>query len=71
MALPQAGVLLARGVVQVPHRRRDISVAHPFLHPADVGLGDHPRPERVPQIVEAQRAQAGDAQRDFVATAKS
>ena len=49
--------LIAAGrVVQVLHRRLDVGVAHPLLHAADVGLGDHPRAEGVAQVVEAQRA---------------
>ena len=30
-------------------------MAHPLLDAADVGLGDHARPERVAQVVKAQR----------------
>jgi hypothetical protein len=37
--------------VEVAHRRLDVGVSHPFLHAADVGLGDHARAERVAQIV--------------------
>jgi hypothetical protein len=54
--------------VEVLHRRRDVGVAHPLLDPADVGYGDHPRAERVAQVVEAQRPEAGSLQRRLVAT---
>ena len=47
----ETGVLLPRRVVQVAHRRLDVSVAHPLLNAADIGLGDHPRAERVTEIV--------------------
>ncbi len=43
----QAGVLLARGVVEVLHRRLDVRVPHPLLHTPDVCLGDHPGSKRV------------------------
>jgi hypothetical protein len=33
--------------MEVLHRRLDAGVAHRLLFPADVGLGDHPRAERV------------------------
>ncbi len=67
----QTRVLRVRGVVQVTHRRLDIRVAHPLLDPADVGLGDHPRPERVPEVVEPQGPQVGGLQRRLVASAQS
>jgi hypothetical protein len=37
--------------MQVAHRRLDVGVAHPLLDAADIHLGDHPRAERVAQIV--------------------
>src|SRR3954468_16969491 len=55
----ERGVLLARDVMEVFHRRLDVGVAHPLLHAADVGLTDHARAEGVAQVVEAERAQAG------------
>jgi len=35
------------------------AVTHPLLHPTDVCLPDHPGPEGVSQVVEAQLAQGG------------
>jgi len=52
----ELGVLAAWRVVEVAHRRLDVGVAHPLLNPADVGHGDHSRPECVAEIVEAQCA---------------
>jgi len=43
----QACVLLAWGVMEVLHRRLDVRMTHPLLDAADVGFGDHPRPERM------------------------
>ena len=57
--LDQGSVVMARGVVQVSHGRLDVGMAHPLLHAADVRPSDHPRAERVAQVVKAQRAQAG------------
>jgi len=42
-------------------------MAHPFLHPADVGLRDHPRTERMAQVMEPERSQPSFRQRSFVA----
>jgi hypothetical protein len=56
--------------MQVAHRRLDVRVAHPLLHPPDVGLGDHPRAERVPQVVEAQRTEFRAGERGLVAAAE-
>jgi len=42
-------------------------MAHPLLHPPDASLGDHPRPERVPQVVEAQRTELGPDECGLVA----
>ena len=42
-------------------------MAHPFLDAADVGLGDHSRPEGVAKVVEAELALAGALQRRVVA----
>src|SRR4051794_13876910 len=53
----QARFVRALDVVEVLHRRRDVGVAHPLLHSSDVGLGDHPRAERVAEVVEAQRTE--------------
>ena len=64
------GVVRARHVVQVAHRRLDVRVAHPLLDAQDVGLGDHPRAERVAQVVEAQPSQAGAVERGHVAAAQ-
>ena len=47
----EAGVFLAGGVMEVAHRGLDVGVAHPLLDPADVGLADHPGPERVAEIM--------------------
>lgn len=44
----QPGVLLMRRVVQILHRRLDVGMPHPLLHPPNIRLGDHPRAERVP-----------------------
>ena len=46
-------------VVQVAHRRGHVGVAHPCGHLDDARTVDRKRPERVPQIVEAQRSQLG------------
>ena len=43
-----AGILFTRRVVEVLHRRLDVGVSHPLLDATNVGLGDHPGPERVP-----------------------
>ena len=43
----ERGVVVARRVVQVLHRGLHVGVAHPLLHAADVGLGDHPRAKRM------------------------
>jgi hypothetical protein len=48
--------------MEVAHRGLDVGVAHPLLDSADVGLGDHSRPEGVAQIVEPQRPEASRAQ---------
>lgn len=45
--------------MEVLHRRLDVRVAHPFLDAADVGDADDPRPERVAEVVEAERSQCG------------
>jgi hypothetical protein len=63
-------VLAARRVVEVTHRRLDVRVTHPLLHTADIGLGDHASPERVAQIVEAERAETGVSESRFEATAE-
>jgi hypothetical protein len=42
-------------------------VSHPFLYPADVGLGDHPCAEGVAEVMEAQRPQARGRERRLVA----
>ena len=55
----EAGFLIAWGVVEILHRRLDVRVAHPLLHPPNVGLGDHPGTERVAQIVESELPEAG------------
>ena len=47
----QASLVGALDVVEVLHRRRDVGVTHPLLDATDVRLGDHPRAERVAQIV--------------------
>src|SRR5688500_3346378 len=52
----ERGVLRARDVVEVLHRRLDVRVAHPLLDAADVGDADDPRAERVAEVVEAERA---------------
>jgi hypothetical protein len=49
--------------VQVFHGGLDVGMAHPLLHAPDVRLGDHPRPECVSEIVEAQRPQPAPSQR--------
>jgi hypothetical protein len=47
----ECGVLRARDIVEVLHRRLDVRVAHPFLDAADVGDADDPRSERVAEVV--------------------
>jgi hypothetical protein len=47
----QACFVGALDVVEVLHRRRDVGVPRPLLDPADVRLRDHPRAERVAQVV--------------------
>jgi hypothetical protein len=42
-------------------------VAHPLLDAADVGDADDPRPERVAEVVEAERSQCGSIERGAVA----
>lgn len=48
-----------------PQRRLDgprashANVPHPLLHPPDVGLGNHPRSDGVPEVGEAHPAAAG------------
>ena len=66
----QPCVLGPRRVMEIAHRRLDVGVAHPLLHPADVRLSDHPRAERVPEIVEAQRPQLRPSRRCLVAAAQ-
>src|SRR5215211_855720 len=55
----KCGVLWARDVVEVLHRRLDVRVAHPLLDAADVGDADDPRAKRVAEVVEAQRPERG------------
>jgi len=38
-------------------------MAHPLLHAPDIGLGDHPGAERMPQVMEPQRPQCRVLQR--------
>jgi hypothetical protein len=60
----------ARGVMQVAHRRLDVGVAHPLLDAADIHLGDHPRAERVAQIVKAERPKRGALKSDLEVSAQ-
>ena len=62
----ELGVFGAGGVMQVSHRGLDVGVAHPLLHPADVGESDHAGAERVAQIVEPQLTEAGRRERKLV-----
>jgi hypothetical protein len=55
--------------MEVLHRGLYVSVPHPFLHPADVRLGDHPGAAGVPQVVEAQSAEAGSLKSVLIAFA--
>jgi hypothetical protein len=59
----KTGILLAWGVMQILHRRLNIRVTHPLLDAAGVGLGDHPRAERV----EVELAESCTRQRRLVA----
>jgi hypothetical protein len=56
--------------MQIAHRRLDIRVPHPLLHPANVGLRDHPRAERVPKVMETQLPQPRTPRRGGVAAAQ-
>src|SRR5919108_3530500 len=62
----ECGVLRARDIVEVLHRRLDVRVAHPFLDAADVGDADDPRSERVAKVVEAERSQCGSFERGAI-----
>src|SRR5438067_1512303 len=62
----EVGVLLARLVVEILHRRLNIRVSHPLLDAADVCFSDHARAERVPKIVEPKPAEAGDLESPLV-----
>jgi hypothetical protein len=53
-----SGFVVPRRVMQVAHGGLDVGMSHPFLNATDVGLGDHPRAERMPQVVEAERPEA-------------
>jgi hypothetical protein len=66
----QGGVVVPGRVVQVPHGRLDVGVAHPFLHATNVGTRDHPRAERMAQVVEAQWTEASALERAVVAPAQ-
>jgi hypothetical protein len=66
----QACFVGALDVVEVLHRRRDVGVPRPLLDPADVRLRDHPRAERVAQVVKAQRTQIGAFERRSVPARK-
>ena len=54
----ELGILCSRSEVQITHRCLDVGVPHPFLDSPDVRDSDHPRAERVAQVMEAQLAQA-------------
>jgi hypothetical protein len=57
----ESGVLRARDVVEVLHRRLDVRVPHPLLNAADVSDADDARAEGVAEVMEAERAQAGSS----------
>ncbi len=53
------GGVVAEHVVEVDHRRLDVSVAHVGLHVRERECLDGERPERVPQVVKDERIRLG------------
>ncbi len=60
----------AVAVVHVAHRRLDVRVAHPGLDRGNLGAADRERAERVAQVVEAERLEAGENEGRLVASSE-
>ena len=66
----ELGVFCSWSKMQVSHGRLNVGVAQPLLDSPDICDADHPCPERMAQVMEAQLPHPGAAKRSLVPPAE-